>query len=228
MTERPSTRARRGPNKKRVAAAVTVLDALDALYPSAQTELDFRNDWELLAAVILSAQCTDRRVNLVTPALFAAFPTPEATAAASPEAIEPFIATCGLWRAKARNLHLCARQVVTEHEGRVPGDRAALEALAGVGRKTANVVLSNLFGEDAIAVDTHVFRVARRLGWSRGRGPLQVEQDLMALLPRERWTKAHHTLIWHGRRCCAARTPACDRCPVRTHCPGQEAVTSPS
>lgn len=215
-----ATKARvRGPSARRKAEALQVLNSLDALYPSAGTELDFRNDFELLIAVILSAQCTDRRVNIVTKELFARFPDAAALAAVDAAEVEPLIATCGLFRNKARNIVACARSLLVDHGGVVPHDRADLEALPGVGRKTANVVLSNAFGEDAIAVDTHVFRVSRRLGWSTGTNPEKVEADLMALLPRERWTRAHHTLIWHGRRCCAARNPACDRCPVAVSCP---------
>lgn len=202
--------------------AASVLDRLDDLYPEAGTELDHRNGWELLVAVILSAQCTDRRVNLVTPALFAAMPTPQAMAARSPAEVEPFIATCGLFRSKARHLVASAQDVVRLHDGEVPSTRELLEALPGVGRKTANVVLSNAFGVDTIAVDTHVLRLARRLGWSKSKEPRTVERDLQAVLAQDRWTRAHHTLIWHGRRCCHARRPACARCPVSDACPASE------
>jgi len=202
--------------------AIEVLDRLDAHYPQATTELDFNNNFELLVAVILSAQCTDKRINMVTPGLFGAYPDAQSMALAEPADIEPWIRTCGLYRNKAKNLVTCARQLTSEHGGVVPGDRKALESLAGVGRKTANVVLSNAFGVDAIAVDTHVHRLSHRLGFSKAANPGGVEVDLMAILPRERWTKSHHTLIWHGRRCCDARKPACPRCPVADLCPNEQ------
>ncbi len=202
--------------------AVEVLDLLDERYPAAETELDYRNHFELIIAVILSAQCTDVRVNLVTPALFAAYPDASSLAKASAEQVEPFIKTCGLFRSKARNIVKCAKDLCELHDGKVPSDRRSLEALAGVGRKTANVVLSNAFKTDAIAVDTHVYRLARKLGLSRANSATAVERDLMAVLPQERWNKAHHTLIWHGRRCCKARKPECPLCPVAELCPSQE------
>lgn len=204
------------------ARAIEVLDRLDGHYPQATTELDFTNNFELLVAVILSAQCTDKRINMVTPGLFGAYPNASSMAQAEPEDIESWIRTCGLYRNKAKNLVACARQLVAEHKGSVPGERKALEALAGVGRKTANVVLSNAFGVDAIAVDTHVHRLSHRLGFSKANSPNGVEVDLMAILPQNRWTKSHHTLIWHGRRCCDARKPACPRCPVADLCPGEQ------
>ncbi len=206
--------------------AVEILDELDERYPQATTELDYSNHYELLIAVILSAQCTDVRVNLVTPALFAAYPDSAALAAATTEQVEPFIKTCGLFRSKARNIIKCASDLVSLHGGEVPSTRRELEALAGVGRKTANVVLSNAFATDAIAVDTHVYRLARKMGLSRGKSAEAVERDLMAVLPQERWNKAHHTLIWHGRRCCKARRPECPLCPVAKFCPGEESYSN--
>jgi len=202
--------------------AIEVLDRLDDHYPQATTELDFTNSFELLIAVILSAQCTDKRINMVTPGLFSAYPDAESMARAEPPDIETWIRTCGLYRNKAKNLVACARQLVAEHNGEVPSERKALESLAGVGRKTANVVLSNAFGVAAIAVDTHVHRLSHRLGFSKANSATGVEVDLMAILPEERWTKSHHTLIWHGRRCCDARKPACPRCPVSDLCPGEQ------
>jgi endonuclease-3 len=201
------------------ARASAVLDGLDALYPDAGTELDHEDPYQLLVAVILSAQCTDKRVNLVTPRLFAAFPDAAALARAEPEDLHPYVNSCGLYRNKAKNLVICARDLLARHGGAVPGTREDLEALAGVGRKTANVVLANAFGVDAIAVDTHVHRLSQRLGFSRARDPEGVERDLMAVFPQERWRRAHHTLIWHGRRCCHARKPDCPSCPVRRLCP---------
>jgi len=213
-----SLRITRGLKKR----AVEILDLLDELYPQAGTELDYSNHFELLIAVILSAQCTDVRVNIVTPPLFAAFPDATALAAVEAQEVEPYIKTCGLFRSKARNLVKCSRDLVALHGASVPSGRKELEALAGVGRKTANVVLSNAFETDAIAVDTHVFRLARLMGLSKANSPEAVERDLMEVLPQERWNKAHHTLIWHGRRCCKARKPECPRCPVADLCPGEE------
>ncbi len=202
--------------------AVEILDLLDERYPQASTELDYSNHFELLIAVILSAQCTDVRVNMVTPALFAAYPDPASLASSTSEEVEPFIKTCGLFRSKARNIIKCSTDLVSLHGGAVPSTRRELEALAGVGRKTANVVLSNAFATDAIAVDTHVFRLSHKMGLSRAKSADAVERDLMAILPQDRWNKAHHTLIWHGRRCCKARKPECPLCPVADLCPGEE------
>ena len=204
------------------ARAVEILDQLDERYPQASTELDYSNHFELLIAVILSAQCTDVRVNIVTPALFKAYPDPASLALASTDQVEPFIKTCGLFRSKARNIIKCAIDLHSLHDGEVPSTRHDLEALAGVGRKTANVVLSNAFDIDAIAVDTHVFRLARKMGLSRANSAELVERDLMEVLPQDRWNKAHHTLIWHGRRCCTARKPECPCCAVADLCPGEE------
>jgi len=195
------------------------LDALDALYPDARTELRHENPFQLLVATMLSAQTTDRLVNEVTPALFAAFPTPEAMAAAGAEGIAPYIRRLGLYRSKARHLAATCQALVERHGGEVPRTREALEALPGVGRKTANVVLSNAFGVPAIAVDTHVFRVARRLGLAAGRTPGEVEAELERLAPPERWIRLHHQLIWHGRRLCRAQRPACAACALRPLCP---------
>lgn len=196
-----------------------MLDGLEVLYPEARCELDFARPFELLVSVVLSAQTTDQAVNRCTPALFARYPDAAALAAASPEQVEPAIRTIGLYRNKARHLVGLARVLVSEHGGEVPRDRAALESLPGVGRKSANVVLSNAFGVPAIAVDTHVGRLARRLGWSREEDPTRVEGDLRDLIPEDRWSLSHHLLIWHGRRCCSARAPACPRCPVAPLCP---------
>ena len=195
-----------------------ILDTLAATYPEAGTALRFGNPFELLVATILSAQCTDKRVNLVTPDLFARFPTSEAMAEAGEAAIAPLIASCGLYRSKARNIAAACRALVEHHAGQVPDRMEALIALPGVGRKTANVVLSNAFAVPAIAVDTHVFRVANRLGLARGRTPEQVEAQLRRRVPRAHWSQAHHWLIWHGRQVCHARTPACAGCVLLAHC----------
>lgn len=207
--------------------AVLALDRLERLYPDATCELDFRTPYQLLVAVVLSAQTTDAAVNKCTPALFARFPGAPSQARAEPGEVEPFIRTIGLFRSKARHLVALSRQLVERHGGEVPGSMEALIALPGVGRKTANVVLSHAFGVPAIAVDTHVGRLARRLGWTRAEDPRAVEDDLMALLPRERWSHGHHLLIWHGRRCCTARAPACGRCPLAEICPSAFLVGAP-
>lgn len=196
-----------------------VLAGLAALYPNPRTELDHETPWQLLIATILSAQSTDKGVNLVTPALFAAYPDPQALAAAEPAEVEPYINRLGLYRNKAKSIVETARQVMALYGGHVPRTREELVILPGVGRKTANVVISNAFGIPAIAVDTHVFRVSRRLGLAKGKTVEKVEEELMQVIPEAQWTDAHHWLILHGRRVCAARNPACSRCPVGPSCP---------
>lgn len=181
--------------------------------------LEFSDTFQLLVAVILSAQCTDARVNMVTPALFERYPTAEAMAAAEPADIEPYIKTCGLFTTKAKNLVAASRTIVERHGGRVPDTMEALLDLPGVGRKTANVMLAVGFGADAIAVDTHVFRVANRTGLAHGKTPAQVEQQLMRVVPRSEWSRAHHWLIHHGRQVCHARNPECARCIIADLCP---------
>jgi endonuclease III len=203
--------AKLGAERRRAAA---VLDLLEAAHPGGKTALDFRNPYELLVATVLSAQCTDVRVNIVTPALFDAFPDAHALSQATAEDIAPFIKTCGLYKSKAANLAKTGRLLVERHGGDVPHDRAALEDLPGVGRKTANVVLANAFGEPEIAVDTHVGRVARRLGFTQHTDPDKVEADLKAVIVIDRRARAHHALIDHGRAICDARKPRCSVCPV--------------
>lgn len=195
-----------------------ILRRLDAEYPETQTALTHESPFQLLVATILSAQCTDARVNQVTPPLFAAFRDAAAFAALDPEELEPYIESCGLYRSKARNIVAASRMIVDEFSGCVPDNRADLTRLPGVGRKTANVVLANVFSEPAIAVDTHVFRVARRLGLATGRTPDAVEKELMEVLPREEWSATHYRLILHGRTICKARNPACDVCPLTRWC----------
>lgn len=202
--------------------AAEVLDRLRALYPDASTELEASNPYELLIATILSAQATDVSVNAASPALFARYPDTEALAAAEPDEVEPLIQTIGLFRSKAKNIVRTARALVEEHGGEVPNDPEALVALPGVGRKTANVVLANAYGRPAIAVDTHVGRLARRLAFSREEKPDRVERDLEATFERDDWIYVHHALILHGRRVCKARTPACDRCDLAELCPGRQ------
>ncbi|HET9029438.1 MAG TPA: endonuclease III, partial [Candidatus Aquilonibacter sp.] len=188
-------------------------------YPHAVTALEYRNPFQLLIAVILSAQCTDARVNMTTPTLFAAYPTPQALADAEPTDVERIIKSCGFFRMKAKNIISASRDLVERHGGEVPREREDLERLAGVGRKTANVVMSVAFEEAAFAVDTHVFRVSHRLGLTLGTTPRQVEEDVTALVPPQKWRFAHHWLILHGREICKAPTPLCAKCPVAEICP---------
>jgi endonuclease III len=200
------------------ARALRILDGLVAHFPDARCELDHDGPWQLLVAVVLSAQATDVSVNKVTPALFQAFPTPHAFAAVEPATVEPFIKSIGLYRNKAAHIVAAARRVVADFDGVVPSSREALETLPGVGSKSAAVIIANCFGVPAIAVDTHVGRVSRRLGLTRQMDPDKVERELTALWPAERLLQAHHTLIFQGRRVCAARAPACDACPVERDC----------
>jgi endonuclease-3 len=209
-----------------------VLDRLEEAMPDARIELDFGTDLELLVSVILSAQCTDARVNAATPGLFAAFPDAAAYAAANPEDLWPHVRSLGLFRNKARAIVATARAIEAGHGGRVPRTRDALEALPGVGRKTAGVVLVHLRAGHAFPVDTHVGRVSRRLGFTRQADPDRVEEEMSALLPPERWGKAHQLLVWHGRRTCHARKPDCAGCAVARLCRkvgvAREPATAPS
>lgn len=182
--------------------------------PVAESELHYTDPYQLLVAVILSAQCTDKRVNMTTPALFEAFPTPFEMAKATAEEIYPYIKSISYPNNKARNLAGMARMLCEEFGGEVPSDLQQMQRLPGVGRKTANVVLANAFGKPAFAVDTHVFRVSNRIGLAHANNVEQTERQLMEAVPRDRWSHTHHLLIWHGRRCCTARKPACERCPI--------------
>ena len=195
-----------------------ILAELENLYPEAKPALHFANPYQLLVAVILSAQCTDVKVNMVTPALFSAYPDATALAAAAPEDVEPYIKTCGLYHNKAKNLVETGRALVERFGGEVPADHEALTTLPGVGRKTANVVMSCAFGADAIAVDTHVFRVTNRLGLADASDVVKTEEQLMVNIPKDKWSRAHHWLIYHGRRVCAARKPACEVCTLHAWC----------
>ena len=188
-------------------------------YPEAHCELDFRDPFQLLVATILSAQCTDARVNQVTPRLFATYPTPAALAAADRQALEAMIAPTGFFRNKATSLLGMSARLVEAYGGEVPGRLVDLVTLPGVGRKTANVVLGNAFGVPGITVDTHFGRLSRRFGWTRQEEPDKVEAEVGALFPRSEWTTLSHRLIWHGRRICHSRTPACGACPVSHLCP---------
>ena len=196
------------------AQAAQVMAELEKLYPEARPELNFRNPFETLIATILSAQCTDKRVNMVTARLFPQYPDAFAMAKLTPEELEPMIRECGLYHNKAKNIIAASRALVAEYDGRVPATREELMKLPGVGQKTAGVVLLAAFGEDQIPVDTHVFRVSRRIGLADADTPEKVEGQLRDILPREMWSFGHHLIIWHGRRACAARHPACDRCPL--------------
>lgn len=194
--------------------AKLVMSALHELYPDAKPELHFQNPFEVLIATILSAQCTDRRVNMVTSRLFPMYPDACAMAKLEPEELEPLIKECGLYHNKAKNIVAACRALVEKYDGAVPSSREELMQLPGVGQKTAGVVLLAAFGDDQIPVDTHVFRVARRIGLSDGSTPEKVEQQLRECIDRDTWSLAHHLIIWHGRRCCHARKPECERCPL--------------
>jgi endonuclease-3 len=191
---------------------------LAAERPDPRSELKYANPFQLLVAVILSAQATDRSVNVATRELFRVAPTPETIAALGEEGLVPYIRSIGLYRTKARNVVAAAQALLARHGGEVPADRAALEALPGVGRKTANVVLNVVFGESTIAVDTHIFRVANRTGLAPGRNVGEVEAKLLEIVPAAYRLHAHHWLILHGRYTCRARLPACGRCIVRDLC----------
>ncbi|MCE9624044.1 MAG: endonuclease III [Deltaproteobacteria bacterium] len=200
------------------AKAKNILDQLRKLYPEAHCGLDYRSPFELLIATILSAQCTDKRVNLITPDLFKKADSPQKMLQLGEKGLMSYIKTCGLFQAKTKNILATCQKLVHEFNGEVPQNFDALTQLPGVGRKTANVVISNAFGTPAIAVDTHVFRVSRRLGLAKGKNPLQVELELQKTIPRAHWTEAHHLLIAHGRGLCDARKPACDACPLQRGC----------
>ena len=196
-----------------------ILDRLDTLYPDADCELDHRNAYELLIATILSAQCTDKRVNLVTPTLFARYPAATDLAKASLLEVEEIIRPTGFFRAKAKSITSCAQSLVEQHGGDVPRDFKAAVKLKGVGRKTANVVLGHVYGiAHGIAVDTHVLRLSARLNLTRNDDPISVEQDLMKIVPQKRWVKTTDLLIFHGRRICDARKPKCGECGIFDLC----------
>ena len=202
------------------AHATVLLDRLLARYPDAHCALDFTNAFELLCATILSAQCTDKRVNMVTPALFARYPNAESLAAAKQEDVEEIIRSTGFFRSKAKSLIGMATGLVERHGGEVPADMDALVALSGVGRKTANVILGNAFGRnDGIVVDTHVTRLSNRLALTKGTDAVKIEQALVALFPQQHWTMLSHLLIEHGRQVCDARAPRCGSCILADICP---------
>lgn len=195
-----------------------VLDILEDTYPEAECALHHKNVFQLIVAVALSAQTTDKSVNLVTPALFERYPDAQSLAEADVEEVSEYIKRIGMYKTKAKNIVGMAQKLVSEYGGQVPEDYDALVSLPGVGRKTANVVLSVGFGHQRIAVDTHVFRVANRIGLVHEKDVLKTELSLMERIPEERWSKTHHSLIFHGRQCCDARKPKCDDCPLNTLC----------
>jgi endonuclease-3 len=201
------------------ARARKIVSALGRAYPDARIALAFSTPLELLVATILSAQCTDERVNQVTPALFRKYRSAADWAGADPAVLEEEIRSTGFYRAKTRSIVGMAKALVARHGGEVPRSREALVGLPGVGLKTANVVLGNAFGVEAIAVDTHVFRVSQRLGLARSDDPDEIHEQLVGVLPRATWTHATHLFQAHGRRTCGARTPRCPGCPVRALCP---------
>ena len=194
------------------------LAELASLYPDAKPALHYTTPYELLVAVILSAQCTDERVNIVTEKLFREYSTPEKMITLSQKELEGYIFSCGFYRMKAEHILSATRDILEKFNGEVPNTIETLMTLAGVGKKTANVVYSVAFGGDAIAVDTHVFRVSNRLGLAKGKTPLAVEEGLCKAIPKSEWSKAHHYLIYHGRRICHSQRPDCEHCTLAAFC----------
>ena len=195
-----------------------ILDILDETYPDAECALHHEDVFQLIVAVALSAQTTDKSVNQVTPELFAAYPDAFALAEADPEEVSSYIRRIGMYKTKSRNIVNMAKVLAEKYDGKVPCDYDSLVELPGVGRKTANVVLSVGFGQQRIAVDTHVFRVANRIGFVSEKDVLKTELSLMKVIPKERWSRTHHSLIFHGRNCCAARKPDCENCTIKDLC----------
>jgi endonuclease III len=195
-----------------------ILQLLDQHYPAAHCTLDFTNPLELLVATVLSAQCTDVRVNLVTPAIFSQYPTPAHYADAPLEDLEQAVYTTGFYRQKAKSIKALCRALVEDYGGQVPASLDDLVKLPGIGRKTANVILGNAFGIPGLVVDTHMSRVSQRLGLTRQKDPVKIEFDLMPLAPKERWVKFSHQMIWHGRQICTAKKPDCPHCPLLPYC----------
>ena len=207
------------------AAVKRIMETLKGLYPDALCSLQYEKDYELLFSVRLSAQCTDARVNQVTPALFARFPTLESFAQAEPEDVEPYIRSCGFFHGKARDLVGCARQLIDRFDGKVPGTMEELTSLPGVGRKTANLILGDVYGQPAYVCDTHCIRITGRLGLTDGsRDPLQVERQLRAILPPEESSDFCHRMVLFGRDVCTARSPKCENCPLRPDCAAGKAA----
>ncbi|MFH1829554.1 MAG: endonuclease III [Pseudomonadota bacterium] len=201
-----------------------IIRKLKKAYPDAKVELDFKTPLELLVASILSAQCTDAKVNEITPALFKKYPSAKAYAKASTSELERMIRPTGFYKNKARSIQNCCTQLAMEYGGRVPEDMDDLTKLAGVGRKTANLVRGHAFDKPAIICDTHVLRVSERLGLTKNKKPDKVEEDLSAIVPKHLWTDYSTCIVWHGRRCCFARNPSCASCTVRELCPFADSV----
>lgn len=223
----PSTRI--PPRPEQIETARHHVDLLTRAYPDACCELDFTSAFELLVATVLSAQSTDRRVNSVTPALFARYPTPAALADADPGEVEQIVKPTGFFRAKTEAIIALSRDLTDRFSGVVPSTLEELVTLRGVGRKTANVVLGDAFGVPGITPDTHFMRVSRRLGWTAATKPDDIEAEVGLLFPESEWVAVSHLLIWHGRRCCHARRPACGACPVGPACPAYgEGPTEPA
>ncbi len=217
---RPSSYDDGMPSKKSASKSIrTLLDALAAAYPDAKCALDFQSPLQLLIATILSAQCTDKRVNIVTPALFKRFPTAKAFASGKLADIEKLIQSTGFYRNKAKNIQACCQVLLDKYDGKVPSTLEELVVLPGVGRKTANVVLGNCFDTPGITVDTHCGRLARRLGLTLHSDPVKVEQDLMKVIPSAEWTSFSHQIIAHGRQVCHSRKPDCPNCTLAALCP---------
>lgn len=199
-------------------SADKIIDILASTYPDAKPALIYRSEYELLVCVILSAQCTDERVNKVTEVLFQEYNTPQKMLTLDKETLGKMIYSCGLYNAKAEHILSASKDIVEKFGGKVPSDLNNLQSLSGVGRKTANVVYSVAFGGDAIAVDTHVFRVSNRIGLAKAKDVLTTEKQLMDVIDKHVWSKAHHYLIWHGRKICTAQSPKCDVCPIESLC----------
>jgi endonuclease-3 len=220
VVTKATRKPRRGPWPPDPARVRSILDALEDLYPDVDCELDRETPFQLVCATILSAQCTDERVNKVTPVLFARYPTPETMAKAPLPKLEALIRTTGFFRQKAKSLKGTATLLVQQFGGQVPRTLAELTKLPGVARKTASVVLGTAYGlAEGVVVDTHVQRLAMRLGLTRSPDVKKIEQDLMQVIPHERWIRFSHQIIWHGRRACFARKPECATCPVAPFCP---------
>lgn len=196
----------------------TILDILENTYPDAECALDHADVFQLIVSVVLSAQTTDKSVNLVTPDLFSAYPDASALSKADPEEVENYIRRIGMYKTKSKNIVGLAKMLIDKYDGKVPDDHDKLVELPGVGRKTANVVLSVGFGQQRIAVDTHVFRVSNRIGLVSEKDVLKTELALMKVIPENRWSRSHHSLIFHGRNCCIARKPDCENCSIKALC----------
>ena len=199
--------------------APKILAILKKTYPDATCELDYQNPYELVVAVILSAQCTDKRVNMVIPALFKKYPTAQAMAKAKPDELMGLIHSTGFYRNKAKSILGFCRGIVSRHGGKVPQTMEELVALPGMGRKSANVILGYAFGVPGIVVDTHMIRLSNRMGFTKHQDPVKIERDLMKLILKKEWTKFSSCMVWHGRRCCVARKPLCGKCPIAKLCP---------